>query len=186
MIDMYERFGLFLDGAWHRAADGGMAEVLSPVTERPLGSVPVATREDTDAALTSAAQGLAAWRHVGGYARADALHKIADEMMRRTGEGARAITLETGKPLAQSERGGAWRSTSSVGMPRRHGVSTAALWNHGCQAVALRSRVSRSGSWPHSPPGTFRRRSSRARPLQHWRPGARSSFDHRARHRALR
>lgn len=104
MIDMYERFGLFLDGAWHRAADGGMAEVLSPVTERPLGSVPVATREDTDAALTSAAQGLAAWRHVGGYARADALHKIADEMMRRTGEGARAITLETGKPLAQSER----------------------------------------------------------------------------------
>jgi succinate-semialdehyde dehydrogenase/glutarate-semialdehyde dehydrogenase len=34
---MYERYGLFIDGRWQGAADGGTAPVLSPVTEKPLG-----------------------------------------------------------------------------------------------------------------------------------------------------
>ena len=44
---MYERFGLFLDGAWRGASDGGTAPVLSPATARPRGDAPGATASAT-------------------------------------------------------------------------------------------------------------------------------------------
>ena len=101
---MYQSFGLFLDGAWRPASDNASAPVLSPVSERPLGDVPVATTADAQAAIDAAEQGLAAWRALGNFARADALHRIADAMAARREEAARTISLETGKPLVQAER----------------------------------------------------------------------------------
>ena len=47
---MYDRFGLFINGAWTAAADGATAPVFSPVTEQALGNVPVAGVADTEAA----------------------------------------------------------------------------------------------------------------------------------------
>jgi len=101
---MYRQYGLFIDGAWRPAADGATAPVFSPVSEKPLGEAPVATLADTAEALESAARGLAAWRAKSAFERADALHRIADEMLRRQDEAARMISTETGKPLAQSGR----------------------------------------------------------------------------------
>lgn len=101
---MYQAFGLFIDGVWRPASDGGGAPVLSPATEAALGEVPVATLVDTQAALDAAERGLAEWRGLGNFARAVALHRIADEMIARRDEAARMISSETGKPLAQSER----------------------------------------------------------------------------------
>ncbi len=99
---MYQDFGLFIDGAWRKA--GAEGEVISPVTEKPLGRVPQATAEDTRTALDAAARALPLLRAMGGFARADALHKAADEMIRRADEGARMIATETGKPIAQAGR----------------------------------------------------------------------------------
>ena len=101
---MYASYGLFIGGRWCAAADGASAPVVSPVTEKPIGEAPVAGRADTEAALDSAARGFAAWRARSAFERADALHAIADEMVLRRDEAARAISIETGKPLAQSER----------------------------------------------------------------------------------
>ncbi len=101
---MYERFGLFVDGHWCPAGDGTTSPVVSPVTENPVGEAPVATIEDTEAAITAAATGLAAWRATPAFERADALHAIADELARRTDEAAAMISTETGKPIAQSGR----------------------------------------------------------------------------------
>ena len=101
---MYQNFGLFIDGKWRGASDGSTADVLSPVTQGALGAVPVATTADTHQALVAAGKGFAAWRTAAAFARADALHKIADEMVRRTDEAKRMISTETGKPIAQSER----------------------------------------------------------------------------------
>lgn len=101
---MYANYGLFIDGKWRKASDGGTAPVMSPVTEKPLGEAPVATRADTEEALDSAARGLSAWKSKGGFERASALHTIANEMIRRKDEAARIISSETGKPIAQSER----------------------------------------------------------------------------------
>jgi succinate-semialdehyde dehydrogenase/glutarate-semialdehyde dehydrogenase len=101
---MYQNYGLFIDGRWRGASDGGAAAVLSPVTEKPLGEAPVATSADTEAAIEAASRGLAAWRAKTAFERADAMHAIADEMIRRKDEAMRMISSETGKPLAQSER----------------------------------------------------------------------------------
>jgi succinate-semialdehyde dehydrogenase/glutarate-semialdehyde dehydrogenase len=99
---MYGQFGLFINGRWE--AGTVTSEVISPVTERVLGTVPLATVEETHAALDAAAAALPKLRAMGGFARADALHKAADEMVRRADEAARMISAETGKPIAQAGR----------------------------------------------------------------------------------
>jgi succinate-semialdehyde dehydrogenase/glutarate-semialdehyde dehydrogenase len=99
---MYARYGLFIGGDWVRG--GATAEVLSPVTEKPVGEAAVAARGDTEAAIEAAAAAFGPLRDMGGFGRADALHKVADEMRRRTDEAVRMISTETGKPLVQSGR----------------------------------------------------------------------------------
>ena len=99
---MYDGFGLFIGGSWARGS--GTAEVLSPVTEKPVGEVAVAGPGDTEAAIEAAAGALGPLADMGGFGRADALHKVADEMRRRAGEAVRMISTETGKPLVQSGR----------------------------------------------------------------------------------
>jgi succinate-semialdehyde dehydrogenase / glutarate-semialdehyde dehydrogenase len=101
---MYERFGLYIAGEWRPAANGAKAAVISPVTETSLGEVPVAGVADTQEALHAAEAGLKLWRATPAFARADAIHAIADEMVRRTDEAARTISSETGKPIAQAGR----------------------------------------------------------------------------------
>src|SRR5918996_3681715 len=101
---MYQRYGLFIDGEWRAASGGQTAPVLSPVTEKSLGEAPVASLSDTQEALEGAVRGLVAWKSKSAFERADALHAIADEMIRRKNEAARMISTETGKPLAQAER----------------------------------------------------------------------------------
>ncbi|MGZ2487246.1 succinate-semialdehyde dehydrogenase/glutarate-semialdehyde dehydrogenase [Rhizobium pisi] len=99
---MYAQFGLFINGGWVAGAITG--EVISPVTENALGTVPLATVEETRSALDAAATAMPKLRAMGGFARAEALHKAADEMVGRADEAARMISAETGKPLAQAGR----------------------------------------------------------------------------------
>lgn len=99
---MYSKFGCFIDGAWR--AGNALLDVVSPVTERSLGQVAAASVDDTRAALDAAARAQEPMILMGGFARADALHRIADEMIARTGEAQRMISTETGKPLVQSGR----------------------------------------------------------------------------------
>ncbi|WP_290747435.1 NAD-dependent succinate-semialdehyde dehydrogenase [Amaricoccus sp.] len=95
---------MFIDGAWTQAAGGAAEPVISPVSGKPLGDAPSAAVSDTEAAIDSAGRGFIAWRARSAFERADALHAIADEMLRRKAEAARMISTETGKPIAQSER----------------------------------------------------------------------------------
>lgn len=101
---MYRQFGLFIGGAWRASLSGAAAPVFSPVTEQSLGDCPVASEADTLAALAAADAGFTAWAATPAFDRADALHRIADEMLRRKDEAARMISLETGKPIAQAGR----------------------------------------------------------------------------------
>ncbi len=99
---MYQDFGLFIAGNWERGATN--ATVMSPVTETPLGDVATATAADTKRAIDAAASASAPLSEMGGFARADALHRIADEMPVRADRAARLISPETGQPLAQAGR----------------------------------------------------------------------------------
>ena len=99
---MYQKFGCFIGGTWRQGT--ASLQVISPVTEKPLGTVAAAGAHDTHAALDAAANAQKPLRDMGGFARAGALHKIADKMLARADEAARMISTETGKPLAQAGR----------------------------------------------------------------------------------
>jgi len=101
---MYDDFGLFIDGAWRQQGGEGTLEVIDPATGEALGSVPAAGVGDVEEAIAAAAKGLAVWRGTAAWSRAEVLHKTAEIMAQRTEEAARAITLETGKPIGQSRR----------------------------------------------------------------------------------
>lgn len=99
---MYAKFGLFINGSWVPGTVTG--EVISPVSEKAIGTVPLATASETRAAIDAAASALPKLRAMGGFGRAEALHKAADEMLRRADEAAQMISTETGKPIAQAGR----------------------------------------------------------------------------------
>lgn len=101
-MNMYKNFGCFINGAWREGT--ASLEVLSPVTEKLLGAIAAASADDTREALDAAAKAVSPLREMEGFARADALHKIADAMIARADEAQRMISTETGKPLAQSGR----------------------------------------------------------------------------------
>ena len=75
-----------------------------PLRARPLGTVPVAGKGEVEEAIAAAQVALKTWRATAAWTRADLLHAAADVMRDRTEEAARMITMEAGKPLAQSRR----------------------------------------------------------------------------------
>lgn len=101
---MYGSFGLFIDGSWSGAPTGASTEITDPATNEVLGIVPAATVDDTNAAIAAAQRAFETWKETPAWTRADLLHKVADVMSARAPEAGRQITLETGKPLAQSGR----------------------------------------------------------------------------------
>lgn len=100
---LYRDYGLFIDGRWGAANDGGSREVLDPSTEEVVGFIPMATREDLDAALTAAQRGLAQWRHTSPWERASVLRRTAELIRARSDANARLMSIETGKPIAQAK-----------------------------------------------------------------------------------
>ena len=99
---MYESQGLYIAGHWRQAADGSTLAVVDPASEEELGSIPIATSSDLDAALEAAEQGFELWSRVSGHERGARLRRIADGIRERADEVARQITQEVGKPLAEA------------------------------------------------------------------------------------
>jgi len=99
---MYPSTQLLIDGKWGPAASGRTIPVLNPATEEQIGTVAHAGTEDLDRALAAARKGFEAWRKVSPYDRAKVMRKAADLMRARADDIARLMTLEQGKPLAQS------------------------------------------------------------------------------------
>jgi succinate-semialdehyde dehydrogenase/glutarate-semialdehyde dehydrogenase len=99
---MYESYGLFIDGRWRQAADAATLPVVDPATEEEVGVIPVATPADLDDALGAAESGFRAWRGVSVNERAACLRRVAEGIRNRVDEIARMVTIEVGKPLAES------------------------------------------------------------------------------------
>src|SRR6056300_1793619 len=100
---MYEKFGQFIDGKWSPSSDGGTYEVINPSNEEILGHASKATSEDVEKALQSAKRGLAVWRKINPWERANKIRKIADLIRERKDVIAKWISLENGKPFTQAQ-----------------------------------------------------------------------------------
>lgn len=96
--------GQLIAGKWRKGSSADVIAAVDPATEDVLNQFPAASASDTEEAIASAHVAQQQWRKSSAWARADILHKCADAMLLRTEEAARQITLEAGKPLAQSRR----------------------------------------------------------------------------------
>jgi succinate-semialdehyde dehydrogenase/glutarate-semialdehyde dehydrogenase len=90
----------YLDGKWV-AADEEI-HVTNPATGEKFARVTALNRDHIRSAFTSAQTAFASWRATTAKERGILLHRVADELVRRADEIARIVTLENGKPLAQS------------------------------------------------------------------------------------
>lgn len=100
---MYQDLQLYIDGAWTPASAGGVKQVFDPATEEALGTIQDATSADLDRALRAAEKGFAQWRQTGTWERAAMIRKVADLIRERVDTIALIMSLETGKPLAESK-----------------------------------------------------------------------------------
>jgi succinate-semialdehyde dehydrogenase/glutarate-semialdehyde dehydrogenase len=76
--------------------------IINPATEEPFALVATTDRARLAQALDDAHHAFQPWRRLTGKARGAYLHKVADQLETRRDEIAQVITLENGKPLAQS------------------------------------------------------------------------------------
>jgi succinate-semialdehyde dehydrogenase / glutarate-semialdehyde dehydrogenase len=95
----YPELMLFIAGEW-RQAEG--QPVINPADESILGIVPHASRSDLDDALDAAVRGFKVWSRTSPAKRAEIILEAVRLMRERVEEMAVAMTLEQGKPIAQS------------------------------------------------------------------------------------
>ena len=92
----------YVDGAWIDADSGETIEVTNPATGEVLGTVPKLGAAETRRAIEAANRAWGAWRAKTGKERAVILRKWYDLMMANQEDLAILMTLEQGKPLAES------------------------------------------------------------------------------------
>jgi succinate-semialdehyde dehydrogenase/glutarate-semialdehyde dehydrogenase len=94
--------GLYIGGAWRAATGGRTLPVVDPATEQVLTEIADATPEDAVAALDAACAVQEEWARHPPRARGEILGRAFAEIMDRQDELALLMTLEMGKPLAES------------------------------------------------------------------------------------
>ena len=92
----------WLGGAWVGAADGATFDVDDPATGLVVARVPSFSSDDARQAIDAAALAFAGWRDSGAYERHRLLHRMAHLMREHQADLAWIMSLEQGKPLAES------------------------------------------------------------------------------------
>ncbi|HLU45993.1 MAG TPA: NAD-dependent succinate-semialdehyde dehydrogenase [Natronosporangium sp.] len=120
---------LFIGGQWRPATGDRTFPVTDPATGRTLAEVADAGPADGVAALAAAADVAEAWARTSPRQRADLLRAAYDAVMARLEEFALLMTLEMGKPLAESRAEVAyaagflrWFSEEAVRIPGHYGL----------------------------------------------------------------
>jgi succinate-semialdehyde dehydrogenase/glutarate-semialdehyde dehydrogenase len=96
-----ELYKVDLGGKW--VGSGEEIQVKDPATGRAFASVSALNRDQVRSALDTAQAAFPGWRGITAKERGAFLHRVADEVHKRADEIARLITLENGKPMAQSK-----------------------------------------------------------------------------------
>jgi len=122
--------GLFIGGEWHSAASGATLNVYDPATGEVIKTIADAGVEDGAAAMDAAADAAPAWAKTPPRERADILRRAFDLVRERQDQVALLMTLEMGKPLAESKAevtyGGEflrWFSEEAVRIFGRYGTN---------------------------------------------------------------
>src|SRR5690349_5501757 len=95
---------IFIGGQWVTAATSDRLDIVSPVTEQPIASVPSASREDIDRAVLAARAALETgpWPAMTLDDRMAMLKRLRELLVKHSEELAHLITDEMGCPITQS------------------------------------------------------------------------------------
>ncbi|WP_442594354.1 NAD-dependent succinate-semialdehyde dehydrogenase [Parapusillimonas sp. JC17] len=99
---MYETLALYIDGEFLAGDGRETEEVTNPATLEVLGHLPHARTADLDRALAAADRAFQSWRKSSPMQRSEILRKAAQLSRDRAQEIGRNMTLDQGKPLAES------------------------------------------------------------------------------------
>ncbi len=90
-------------GEWIAADNGAELTITNPADGSKLGTVPKLGRAETARAITAAQKALPAWSGLTPIERGNILRRWHALIMEHIGDLARILTLEQGKPLAESK-----------------------------------------------------------------------------------
>lgn len=93
---------LLIGGKWTNGTGDQTIPLENPATGEVLAHLPVATAADVDDAVLAAQEGFAHWRTESPVQRGRVLRDAAGQLRSQAATVARIITLELGKPLAES------------------------------------------------------------------------------------
>ncbi|WP_033106091.1 NAD-dependent succinate-semialdehyde dehydrogenase [Microbacterium profundi] len=120
--------GLFIGGQWVDATGGRTFDVRDPATNAVIHSIADATPDDGIRALDAAVEAQASWAATPARTRSDILRRTFDLVQEHKEDLALLMTLEMGKPLAESRGevvyGGEflrWFSEEAVRISGRYG-----------------------------------------------------------------
>jgi succinate-semialdehyde dehydrogenase / glutarate-semialdehyde dehydrogenase len=102
VVDKVEK-RLYIGGEWRDASSGATLEVEDPATGEPLCEVADGTEEDAMAALDVAVEKRREWGDSPPNERSEILWKAFERLNERKDELALLMTLEMGKPVAESQ-----------------------------------------------------------------------------------
>ena len=95
--------GLFIGGEWAPAISGATLKVYDPATGEMIKTIASAGVEDGAAAMDAAVNAAADWASTPPRERAELLRRAFEGIRERQDEVALLMTLEMGKPLAESK-----------------------------------------------------------------------------------
>ncbi|MFN9104052.1 MAG: NAD-dependent succinate-semialdehyde dehydrogenase [Betaproteobacteria bacterium] len=99
---MYPTLSLYIDGQFISGDCRREQDVFNPASGEIIGKLPHATRDDLDRALAAAARAFDSWKKTSPLERSKVLRKVAELARERSGDIGRTMTLDQGKPLAES------------------------------------------------------------------------------------
>jgi succinate-semialdehyde dehydrogenase / glutarate-semialdehyde dehydrogenase len=95
--------GLFLNGEWTHAADGGRFDVFDPATGEKMCGVSDATPADAVRAVDGAARAFDGWKSLTAKSRAEIMMAWHALIVANADDLALIMTMEQGKPLAEAK-----------------------------------------------------------------------------------
>ena len=98
----YPALSLYIDGQFISGEGRPEQDVFNPATGEVIGKLPHATSEDLDRALAAAARAFEGWKKTSPLERSKVLRKVAELARERAADIGRAMTMDQGKPLAES------------------------------------------------------------------------------------
>jgi succinate-semialdehyde dehydrogenase/glutarate-semialdehyde dehydrogenase len=96
-----KHYKTYVNGRWISTKQE--IDVVNPATGKVFAHASASTRDQIQEALSAAHEAFPRWRATTARERGVMLTRTADELKRRREDVARTITLENGKPLAQSK-----------------------------------------------------------------------------------